>query len=103
VPFSGSNYAIGYVGSSVRLLTNFWLSVQFDGKAKVEVKVPRTVYKGVLTGACGANTGNCADDYRKRDKTYIGSVPFAGTAIGDSYVVSDPDVSDQRSVAYGAT
>jgi von Willebrand factor type D domain len=96
LPYTGSGgyYTIYYLSNAVRLQTNFWLSVQFDGSSKLEVKIPNSVYGGLMRGACGADTGSCIDDYRTANGVAVRAT--AGAQIGNSYVVSDPDVIDPR-------
>jgi hypothetical protein len=94
LPYNGNGYTISYVGDSVRLLTSFWLSVQFNGRSKAEVKLPSSEYSGKLRGMCGANTGYCYNDYVTAYGQYVGS--WGDNEIGNSYVVDDPDVIDPR-------
>jgi hypothetical protein len=103
LPYQTSCYTIDYVASAVRLQTTFNLGVTFNGRSKTEVYVPSDTYGGLMQGMCGADTGICRDDFRTKSGTYLNNVPQSGAAIGDSYVVSDPDVSSTSQCATSAT
>jgi hypothetical protein len=93
LPYSGSCYTVDYVGDSVRLQTTFNLVVTFNGQNKVAVMLNGDDYRnyGKLRGMCGANNGNSADDYLTSTGTSVSSGSQAGTTIGDSYVIPDPE------------
>lgn len=97
LPYSGACYTVDYVGDSVRIQTDFDLAVSFNGNNKVLVLLDGSDYSiyGKLRGICGGNTGNSWDDYLTSSGSYVTPGSSAGTTIGDSYAVLDPETSSR--------
>ncbi|XP_078451893.1 IgGFc-binding protein-like isoform X2 [Lampetra planeri] len=75
-------------GSYLVLMTNFSLTVRFDGNHQVEVSVPME-YAGQLCGLCGNFNGDAGDDYLMSD----GMVAASSTELGSSWI-SDNSSAD---------
>jgi hypothetical protein len=91
LPYSRACYRVDYNGQFIRLQTNFCLVVEFSGNAIAKVLIPRSVYRGLMRGMCGADSGHCSDDYRASNGTYVGHGSIADQTIGDSYVIPDSE------------
>ncbi|XP_013921456.1 PREDICTED: zonadhesin-like, partial [Thamnophis sirtalis] len=84
VYIGGNKIVVRLSGSYVILITDFGLSVRFDGNHYVEVAMPAE-YQGLLCGLCGNFNGNPGDDNLKPDGEPAGD----STQLGNSWLVPD--------------
>ncbi|XP_078061500.1 IgGFc-binding protein-like, partial [Mustelus asterias] len=87
LPFRTSQ-GIGISGSGqyVAVVTNFGLSLRWDGNQYLQIIVPSS-YFNMMCGLCGNFDGNPDNDNRKPDGTVAGSVG----ALGNSWQTSDDE------------
>ncbi|XP_034146574.1 zonadhesin, like isoform X2 [Esox lucius] len=84
-PFSPKDgLSITMNSKSVQLVTDFGMTVRFDGKIHGEVILPST-YKDRVRGLCGNYDGNSRNEYTKPD----GAVTQKLDEFGDSWRVND--------------
>jgi von Willebrand factor type D domain len=84
-------YSINPTGQLVQFETNFGLVVQFDGQWQLSVSIPKTVYRGAVSGLCGNNDGNSDNDWTTSLGVHVSGQPLADNLLGDSFIVPDPE------------
>lgn len=86
-------YCIVNHGRSVRLQTDFGLSVSFDGQTRAEIQVPSS-YSNKIQGICADFDGNGSNDYVTRDGEDVRNKKHRYSLIGNSWKIDDPKVPE---------
>lgn len=93
LPFNARNMTVTYSSPFLSLKTNFGLLVRYDGTHIVRVTIPSSFMDKVI-GMCGDYDNNTENDLVTRDGQSMDGVENGHSKIGDSYVVPDPENTD---------
>ncbi|ELU15751.1 hypothetical protein CAPTEDRAFT_201172 [Capitella teleta] len=77
-------------GSVLIVTTNFGLKVDWHGDRWGGVYIPRQ-WNGIMSGMCGNNNGDIADDLVAKNGTDMRRIPYGASHLGISWHVDDPE------------